>query len=91
MILSSTANGTYKRGELRWVRNLHQIMLILFGRVEGKSIRKMRPKTLSVLEVPRWYFYDLGTLQGRLLQICENFEYPSPFDYCELSSESMHF
>ena len=42
MILSSTANGTYKRGELRWVRHLHQIMLI-----------------------------------------CENFEYPSPFDYCE--------
>ena len=30
MILSSTANGTYKRGELRWVRNLHQIMLIYF-------------------------------------------------------------
>ena len=28
-------------------------------------------------------FYDLGTLQGRLLNICENFEYPSPFDYCE--------
>ena len=50
---------------------------------EEKSIRKMRPKTLSVLEVPRWYFYDLGTLQGRILQICENFEYPSPFDYCE--------
>ena len=30
MILSLTANGTYKRGELRWVRNLHQIMLICF-------------------------------------------------------------
>ena len=30
MILSSTSNGTYKRGELRWVRNLHQIMLICF-------------------------------------------------------------
>ena len=35
-----------------------------------------------------WRFLDdifmiLGTLQGRLLQICENFEYPSPFDYCE--------
>ena len=43
----------------------------------------MRSITLSVLEVPRWYFYDLGTLQERLLQICENFEYPSPFDYCE--------
>ena len=29
------------------------------------------------------YFYDLGTLQGRILQICENLEYQSPFDYCE--------
>ena len=43
----------------------------------------MRPKTISVLEVPRCNFYDLGTLQGGLLQMCENFEYPSPFDYCE--------
>ena len=31
-------------------------------------------------------FYDLGTLQGRLLQICENFTVKA-----ELSSESMHF
>ena len=44
-----------KCGELRWVRNLHKIML----------------------------FYDLETLQGRILQIFENFEYSPPFDYCE--------
>ena len=36
---------------------------------EEKSIRKLRPKTLSILEVLGWYFYDLGTLQGRILQI----------------------
>ena len=28
-------------------------------------------------------FYDLRTLQGKILQICENFEYPSPLDYYE--------
>ena len=43
----------------------------------------MRPKTLSVLEVPGLYFYDLRTLHRRILQICENFVCPSPFDYCE--------
>ena len=58
MILSSTSDGTYKRGELRWVRDLHQIRLICFWQEEkalvgGKSIRKLRPKTLSVLEIPR--------------------------------------
>ena len=70
MIWSSTANGNYKRRELRWVRNLHQIMLICFWQSERKkNIRKMRPKTLSVLEVPGWYFYNLGTIQGRILQL----------------------
>ena len=43
----------------------------------------MRPKTLGILEVLGWYFYDLGTLQGIILQICENFEHSSPFDYCQ--------
>ena len=38
MILSSTANGTYKRGEFRWVRNLHQIMLIYFWQ-SGRNFR----------------------------------------------------
>ena len=59
----------------------------------GKSIRKKRPKTLSVPEVPRWYFYDLGTLQedfykfGKIL----NTHHPSITVKAELSSESMHF
>ena len=37
MILSSIANGTYKLGELRWVRNLHQIMLICFWQSGRKN------------------------------------------------------
>ena len=38
-------------------------------------------------------FYDLGTLQGRILQICEhlNTHHPSITVKAELSSESMHF
>ena len=36
-------------------------------------IRKMRPKTLSIVEVLGWYLYDLGTLQGRILQKKINF------------------
>ena len=56
---------------------------LILAEWDEKALEKMRPKTLSVLEVPWWYFYDLGTLQRRILQICENFEYPSPFNYCE--------
>ena len=37
MILSSTANGTYKRGELRWVINYDNLF---FGRVGGKALEK---------------------------------------------------
>ena len=38
MILSSTANGTYKRGELQWVRKLRQIMPICFWQWEEKHL-----------------------------------------------------
>ena len=54
----------------------------------------MRPKNHSVLEVPRWYFYDLGTLLRKNftnLWKTLNTHHPSITVKAELSSESMHF
>ena len=54
MILSSTANGIYKRGELRWVRNLHQIMLICFW----QSGRKKAFEKCVLKPSVYWRFLD---------------------------------
>ena len=65
-----------------WV-SLCNLMLklseISHSRVGGKSIRKMRPKTLSILEVLGWYFYDLETLEEEFYKFVKilNTHYPS--------------
>ena len=94
MILSSTANGTYKRGELRWARHLLQIMLICFlAEWEEKTLAKyvLKPSVyrrfldniFMIWEQSKEEFYKLVKIL--------NTHHCSISVEAELSSESMHF
>ena len=88
MILSSTANGTYKRGELRWVRNLHQIMLIYFWLSEKCVLKpsvywRFLDDIFMIWEHSKEDFYKFVKIL--------NTHHPSITVKAELSSESMHF